>query len=240
MKKTLSILALTAGLSMAASAATTLLDQSIAGYSDFSSHTADFGTRKNDVTITTTGDNLLLSGTGVTFNQTISTSSTSNRNTMTVSMVLDLSKLGTPESFSSLFNAKGGVSWGVGLNPDRTLQGLWNNGAYSGGPATTALGTEGKLTISVVTGEEGTTIYLGNSSTRYNNGGLRFGGANITEIFLNSGMAEAIEQLYVHDTALSQEQVGQLMAEIASVPEPATATLSLLGLAALMMRRRKA
>lgn len=44
MKKTLSILMLTAGLSVAASAATTLLDQSIVGYSDFDSRIADFGT----------------------------------------------------------------------------------------------------------------------------------------------------------------------------------------------------
>ena len=36
------------------------------------------------------------------------------------------------------------------------------------------------------------------------------------------------------------EQISQLMSEIASVPEPATATLGLLGLAALMMRRRRA
>lgn len=240
MKKTLSILALTAGLSMTASAATTLLDQSIAGYSDFSSHTADFGTQKDAVSITTSRNNLLLSGTGVQFNQTISTSTHGARGTMTVSMVLDLSKLNSPANFTSLFNAKGGgTSWGAGLNADRTLQGLWNNGAYSGGPTTTALGTEGTLTISVVTGEEGTTIYFGNSSTKVNNSGLKFGGANITEIFLDSGMADAIEQLYVHDSALSQEQVGQLMAEIASVPEPATATLSLLGMAALMMRRRR-
>ena len=39
---------------------------------------------------------------------------------------------------------------------------------------------------------------------------------------------------------LSQEQVGQLMSEIASIPEPATASLGLLGLTALMMRRRRA
>lgn len=63
---------------------------------------------------------------------------------------------------------------------------------------------------------------------------------DITQLLINAGMADAIEQLYVHDSALSQEQIGQLMAEIASVPEPATASLSLLGLAALMMRRRRA
>ena len=63
---------------------------------------------------------------------------------------------------------------------------------------------------------------------------------DITQILINAGLADAIEQLYVHDSALSQEQIGQLMSEIASVPEPATATLGLLGLTALLMRRRRA
>ena len=89
MKKTLSILMLTAGLSVAASAATTLLDQSIVGYSDFDSRIADFGTQRDSVTITTSGDNLLLSGPDVKFSTPVSGSGT--RNNMTVSMVLDLS-----------------------------------------------------------------------------------------------------------------------------------------------------
>lgn len=238
MKKTLSILMLTAGLNVAASAATTLLEQSIVGYSDFDSRIADFGTQQDSVTIITSGDNLLLSGPDVKFSQP---SGNGGRNNMTVSMVLDLSKLNTPESYTALFNAKGGsTSWGAGLNANRTLQGLWNNGAYSGGPTTTTLGTEGTLTISVVTGESGTRIYLGNESTYYTATGLKFGNVDITQILINAGMADAIEQLYVHDSALSQEQIGQLMSEIASVPEPATASLSLLGLAALMMRRRRA
>ena len=219
MKKTLSILMLTAGLSVAASAATTLLDQSIVGYSDFDSRIADFGTQRDSVTITTSGDNLLLSGPDVKFSTPVSGSGT--RNNMTVSMVLDLSKLNSPESYTALFNAKGGsTSWG--------------------GPTTTTLGTEGTLTISVVTGESGTRIYLGDESAYYTAGALKFGNVDITQLLINAGMADAIEQLYVHDSALSQEQIGQLMAEIASVPEPATASLSLLGLAALMMRRRRA
>ena len=238
MKKILSILMLTAGLNVAASAATTLLEQSIVGYSDFESRIADFGTQRDSVTIATSGDNLLLSGPDVKFSQP---SGNGGRKNMTLSMVLDLSKLNTPESYTALFNAKGGsTSWGVGLNTDRTLQGLWNNGAYSGGPTTTTLGTEGTLTISVVTGESGTRIYLGDESTYYTASGLKFGNVDITQLLINAGMADAIEQLYVHDSALSQEQIGQLMAEIANVPEPATASLSLLGLAALMMRRRRA
>lgn len=228
---------LAAGISTSATAATTLLDNSIAGYSDFASRQADFGTQKGSVQITTDGGNLVLFGTN--FSQPVS--STNTRNNMTVTMVLDLAKINTPDAYTALFNAKGGsVSWGVGLKTDRALQGLWNNGVYTSGPITTALGSEGTFTISVVTGELGTRIYMGNNTTFHTNGALKFGGVDITQILINAGLADAIEQLYVHDSALSEEQVGQLMSEIASVPEPATATLGLLGLAALMMRRRRA
>lgn len=226
-----------AGLSLGATAATTLLDSSIVGYSDFASRLADFGTQKDSVAITTNGGNLVMSGTS--FSKPVSGGNT--RNNMTVTMVLDLSKINIPDAYTALFNAKGGTtSWGVGLNTDGALQGLWNNAAYSDGPTTSPLGSEGKLTISVVTGDSGTRIYVGNSDTYYSAGGLKFGGVDITEILINAGLADAIEQLYVHDSALSQEQIRQLMSEIAAVPEPATATLGLLGLAALMMRRRRA
>ena len=63
MKKILSALMLAAGMSLSATAATTLLDSSIVGYSDFASRLADFGTRKDSVAITTDGGNLVLSGT---------------------------------------------------------------------------------------------------------------------------------------------------------------------------------
>lgn len=227
---------LAAGISTSATAATTLLDDSIAGYSNFASRQADFGTQKNSVSITTESGNLVLSGTN--FSRPVS--GTSTRNNMTVTMVLDLSRINTPETYTALFNAKGGAtSWGVGLKTDRALQGLWENAAYAG-PITSPLDSEGTFTISVVTGEFGTRIYMGNNTTFHTNGNLKFGGVDITQILINAGLADAIEQLYVHDSALSQEQVGQLMSEIASVPEPATATLGLLGLAALMMRRRRA
>ena len=235
MNKLLSTLILSAGMSLSATAATSLLDSSIVGYSDFASQTADFGTRKDSVSITSDDSNLTLSG--ITFNGY----GANNRDVMSVSMVLDLSKINTPDAYTALFNAKNSsVSWGVGLNTDRKLQGLWNNTSYSGPVVDTPLGTEGSLTISVVTGDLGTRIYFGDSTTYYSNSGLKFGNQQIDQILMDAGLAESIEQLYIHDSLLSQEQVGQLMSEIASIPEPATASLGLLGLAALMMRRRRA
>ena len=235
MNKLLSTLILSVGMSLSATAATSLLDSSIVGYSDFASQTADFGTLKDSVSITSDDSNLTLSG--ITFNGY----GANNRDVMSVTMVLDLSKFNTPDAYPALFNAKNSsVSWGVGLNTDRKLQGLWNNTSYSGPVVDTPLGTEGSLTISVVTGDLGTRIYFGDSTTYYSNSGLKFGNQQIDQILMDAGLAESIEQLYIHDSLLSQEQVGQLMSEIASIPEPATASLGLLGLAALMMRRRRA
>ncbi len=236
MNKLLSTLILSAGMSLSATATTSLLDSSIVGYSDFASQTADFGTRKDSVSITADDSNLTLSG--ITFNGYYGSN---NRDVMSVTMVLDLSKITTPQTYTALFNAKNSsVSWGVGLNTDRKLQGLWNNTSFNGPVVSTPLGTEGSLTISVVTGDIGTRIYFGDSATFYSNSGLKFTGQQLEQILMDAGLAESIEQLYIHDSLLSQEQVGQLMSEIASIPEPATASLGLLGLAALMMRRRRA
>ena len=235
MNKLLSTLILSTGMSLSATAATSLLDSSIVGYSDFASQTADFGTMQDSVSITSDENNLVLSGT--TF-----TGLSGSRDIMTVTMVLDLSKLNTPESFTALFTAtnNSSVYWGVGLTTDRTLQGLWNNSAYGNAYSSSPLDSEGSLTISVVTGNDGTIIYVGDSDTSFTVPGLKFSNASLNEIIIDAGLAEAIEQLYIHNTDFTQEQVGQLMSEIASIPEPATASLGLLGLAALMMRRRRA
>lgn len=138
MNKLLSTLILSVGMSLSATAATSLLDSSIVGYSDFASQTADFGTLKDSVSITSDDSNLTLSG--ITFNGY----GANNRDVMSVTMVLDLSKINTPDAYTALFNAKNSsVSWGVGLNTDRKLQGLWNNTSYNGPVVDTPLGTEG-------------------------------------------------------------------------------------------------
>ncbi len=53
----------------------------------------------------------------------------------------------------------------------------------------------------------------------------------------NKGTSFTLHNLYVHDTRLSATEVADFYA---SIPEPATASLSLMGLAALLMRRKRA
>lgn len=103
MNKLLSTLILSVGMSLSATAATSLLDSSIVGYSDFASQTADFGTLKDSVSITSDDSNLTLSG--ITFNGY----GANNRDVMSVTMVLDLSKINTPDAYTALFNAKTAV-----------------------------------------------------------------------------------------------------------------------------------
>lgn len=240
MKTFLSTLILSAGISLSATADTSLLESSIVGYSDFASCTvdfasctADFGTQKDNVTIATDGDFLKLSGT------TFSSLQTDSRDLITVTMVLDLAKINTPAEYTPLFKASdGSTNWGVGLTADRKLKGLWGAGAYANGPTTDVLGSTGLLTVSMVTDDSGTCIYYGEKTATAS--GLFFSSANLDRILVDSSLAGAVDQLYVHNTNLSEEQVSKLMTEIANVPEPATATLGLLGLAALMTRRRRA
>lgn len=224
---------LLAGMSLSASAAT-MLNESVIGFSDFASQQADFGSKLGSETFTTDGNNLTMSVNGL--------ASFTGRVTLTVTMVLDLTQITTPDAYTTLFQTvdSGNASWGVGLTTDRTLQGLWQGAAFSGGPTTEALASEGQLTISVVTGDSGTRIYLGSNDNFYTKDSLKFSNSTVNGLLMDKTLSEAVEQLYVHDSALTEEQVGQLMTEIASVPEPATASLSLLGLVALMMRRRRA
>lgn len=267
MKKTISILCALVALGSPVYAGT-LMDQSVFGYTQFADGlSADVGTQKSSITGTLgTGNEiwygmLRTRGTSAAHFSGAALSSQpygSTRVAMSVSLMLDTSKLVRPTTgFSTIFSASNaaGLQWGLGITSTGSLCLLWQ--ANSSGSITNhatlvyTVPATGSLSLSLVTGRyegtaEGTRLYVGNSSTYFTNTSLKFGGTSITQLNVggdrtdNSRLQAAVQQLYVHDKALSQTEVGSLMAEMAAVPEPATATLSLLGLACMAWRRRRA
>ncbi len=243
MKKT--IIALLA-LSSSALADTSLMEQAYIGFSDFSSGKADYGTMIDDITVSTLEGVTTLSG--VTFDTPVS--DTNTRDCFSITLVLDAAKIGSVTSFTSLaagyYSATGAM--GVGVNADGKFQGQWGTGGFtSGTPATpwTAgnVPATGSITLTFVTGvytgtTDGSRIYVNDSTIFYSNQSLKTGGQTYRDIKINN-LSGAIQQVYVHNTCLTQAQVGTLMSEIASIPEPTTATLSLLALAGLAARRRR-
>ncbi len=245
-----------------------LMDQSVFGCTTFEEMmTADVGTQKDSVNGVLGDSNeiwygmLRMQGTQAAHYSGVTMSSQpygSARVAMSVSLMLDTSKLVLPGTgFSTIFtaNTSAGLQWGLGVTSTGALCLLWqaNSTGSVGNYATLGytVPTSGSLALTLVTGQyagttEGTRLYVGSGSVFFSNTGLRFSSADVTQLNIggdrtdNACMQSAVQQLYVHDKALSQAEVGALMAEMALVPEPATATLGLLGLACVAWRRRRA
>ena len=236
MKKTLIALLALTGI---AAADTSVMDTAVIGFTNFSSGVADYGTMVDAITISTTDSVTTLSG--ITFDTAMS--DTNNRDSFSITLVLDAAKIGSVSEFTSLaaahYSASGAM--GFGVNADGNIKGQWGTSEYnwSAGP----MPTEGTITLTYVTGNhsgtnEGSRLYVGDSATYYTNNSLKTGNANYNTIKFNN-LGGAIKQAYVHNYCLTQAQVGTLMAETAAIPEPTTATLSLLALAGLAARRRR-
>lgn len=264
MKKIISILCALAGITASVSAGT-VMDQSLFGYSKFSDALqADVGSSKEQVTGSTGAGNLVwyemlrtygtggavFSGLTMTQNH-----STGNRMMMTVTMMLDTSKMVLPTasgSIATIFSTGGATQWGLGVRSSGKLCWMWGGSAW-GSDIDYTLPTNGSLILSMVTGRingvsdsaEGARIYIGGTDVFFDASGLKSNtNANSLSIGANNAgsnaLALAVQQLYVHNTSLSKAEIGALMAEMELVPEPATATLSLLGLACMALRRRRA
>ncbi len=104
---------------------------------------------------------------------------------------------------------------------------------------------EGKLALAIAYDDSTRTFTLGALTAT---GGLNYVTITMTEAWqtstnnfrgydLKDNAVNAIEQVLVFNTALSNDQIAAVAAEV--VPEPTTATLSLLALAGLAARRRR-
>lgn len=183
--------------------------------------------------------------------------------TGTIMMWVNLSQL--PADGAALFGVACGTSanglngWGVRVNADGSLQmgresvgganlnqvGQVGNGAawseLSSSSASITAGEWFHVTVSSTGGRGSSnfTLYINGVQVATSNG-FGLNGNSFNNLFLGSSLNGSVSGLTVDGTVLDANAIQQIMANTNPTPEPATASLSLLGLAALMMRRRRA
>ncbi len=188
--------------------------------------------------------NLIL--TGPTFSYTNewtdgNTGQMKNRDVFSFAITLNLDTLVTGDGLTQLVVYDGSSNdTGLGITSDGKLVGLWNGGANQ--TATSALTESGVVTITFSFSNDGYTTYLGGEVV-HNATGLRGDLGNpITTVKLMEPAIAAMQGITFYTQAsYNDASFGASAAAINSVlvPEPTTATLSLLALCGLAARRRR-
>lgn len=152
--------------------------------------------------------------------------------------------LGYNDSSAGLYGSWSGTNYSRSItsvndseiNLSTGLKSLFETNSYESAAITYQITSTGTWTYLTLVDSEGTvSTYGGNDS------GLKTSGFGALTSFTYG--TDYVKYLVVDDSTLSPEnsQTANLNAiAAAAVPEPATASLSLIGLAALMMRRRRA
>ncbi len=143
---------------------------------------------------------------------------------------------------------------GLGLKMD-------NNGNYIATAMAAAasnytpltLGKTGQVVLTLAVGDNNnsnpTSTYVfsgGTDMPSVNHNGLRYSTTTYSVLFLNADMAKAVDSFYLFNDRLTTDTIKTLSVSALAaaapetmIPEPATATLSLLALAGLAARRRR-
>ncbi len=179
----------------------------------------------------------------------------------TMTVVLDwntLQSMATDSIQNIAYLSDGGVNTtGVGIKLTEGTPTIYTtyNGAARGtysvncDLAAAAAGHDGELaiTLTMLGTNSGGVLYVldeqDRESTHWTDSGLKMGNTTAYDQFsINSSIAEAVDSVYVWNETLSASDIisTSKLAISNMAPEPATASLTLLGLAALAMRRRRA
>lgn len=141
-------------------------------------------------------------------------------------------------------NASG---WGLGLKNDgntNKIAGIWGNAIWNNSNNTGTDIPSGSFVLTATSLGAKTSIYINGTLAKEIDGlgssteaGFKY--LAIGDVMSGGpqkGAAFELENFYIHNQALNASQVANF---VASIPEPATASLSLLGLSGLLLRRRK-
>lgn len=233
-----------ASVSLATADTDNILETSVAGISDFSSLTVDYGTPASTVSVSSADSGSVTLDFGTTF---------APRNfSVTLALNYDtLVSLAEESSGQFLAKATGAYDLGLAVNTSQAFQGWWNGGLYAN-LKTSSLSSfasqvvDGTLLVTLVSGSNDaitntSRIYIGDNATEFYSASGLVGTCNYQSVTINGTYADAVESVYVFDSTLSQTQVASVNSAVRtlSVPEPASASLSLLALGVLALRRRR-
>lgn len=249
MKKTLITLLALAGV---AAAAETLTAENATGwvYATGDSYT-DWGLGSLSVSANAEGD---LTFTGDIATAILPAGGAKQRTVTVIALTLDLAKLDLPEATSRMLTLNGSDSGGnitgLGVNAEGNMTGTWtNNAAYLTSGASLVGTTERSFVYVLGTGNGtqaagGTQIYADSASDAsvWSSSGLKGDLGNISTMTLESWAVDALVSMVVWsgtEAYGNKELAAQAFAANQSLPEPTTATLSLLALAGLAARRRR-
>lgn len=265
MKKAL-FSALAAVITASFAPAETILDEAYAGSSNLTE--VDYGIYKNDTTLEKREDGSIsldsrffnqedrrdLSVTLAINYSKLAESVTENQRTfLTCTGCVSESSNGAERTISLVFNEdgclQGYINGELFNNENDTEQQLPTCSIADMERYTTA---DGLLLLTFVTGDKkeyayntvypkmGGNVYIGaNAELQYYEEGLVMG-VYYYSVSIDGAYADAIEQIYVFDSAFYEEHtISAHQAILSNVPEPSTATLSLLALGALTLRRRR-
>ncbi len=171
----------------------------------------------------------------------------------TVTSLIDSGELSSATTLFTFSNSNGSgiavsISGSQSESGEYTLIANIASGSYSkdsGNLLSTASydAETGTITFSVQTmdNDNGTRIYAADGTVYWSQQYIRWGQATDGYNQITYSSTDALLAVYAFDSALSSEEITSISAQAAAaVPEPATATLGLLALGALALRRRRA
>ncbi len=228
------------GLACSAAAATTL-DSAILGESAFDSTTSLYIPQNEN------GENMTFSGKSFTLMLVIdmdTLNSLKNVPTSNTEFVATYAITTTPASSNYGY-------CGLGIMKDGDTYTISDTFASDNARQSLTLGTTsstGKVVVTLAVGDHNTNnpstlyVYDGTTLSSVNDNGYRVSNPAMQSLYFREGVfSSAIDSVYLFNTRVAGDDIATLSADAvaASVPEPTTATLSLLALAGLAARRRR-